>query len=229
MPRFRSNPVEIDAVRVTWQTWDEVCALIERYGGRFGRTADEWTRNPKVVTPGRYITAEEASDTCGEPGPQYIAFDVPTMHGERATVRHGDWLIPDGKPGTFYPCKPDVFAAKYSPTMLVPEAEATAAKDEPQARALLAVVAERHRQDAKHGGAAHDDTHMPEDWVNLRAGYEGRAVETNDDARRDALVKVAALAVAQIEAHDRRQVEIRKAIDRLAPADEPKQITSGGE
>ncbi|MFB7162316.1 hypothetical protein [Streptomyces sp. NPDC056242] len=38
---------------------------------------------------------------------------VTTVHGETAIVRPGDWVIPDGKPGTFYPCKADIFAATY--------------------------------------------------------------------------------------------------------------------
>lgn len=40
---------------------------------------------------------------------------VRTVHGEEAVIRVGDWIIPDGKPGTFYPCKPDIFVATYEP------------------------------------------------------------------------------------------------------------------
>lgn len=96
MPQFRKKPIVIEAVQLRWSTWGDVCALL---GGDF--------------KGGRDITAEEASDTCGESGPDYIALDVTTMHGETAVVRHGDWIIPDGKPGTFYPCKPDIFAETY--------------------------------------------------------------------------------------------------------------------
>ena len=39
---------------------------------------------------------------------------VETMHdGQIVVLEPGDWVIPDGKPGTFYPCKPDVFANTY--------------------------------------------------------------------------------------------------------------------
>jgi len=99
--RFRKKPVVIEAVQLRWATWGEVCEFV---GPAISPTSPAW-----------YIPAEEASDTCGEPGPQYIAFDVTTTHGERAVVRHGDWIIPDSKPGTFYPCKPDIFAATYEP------------------------------------------------------------------------------------------------------------------
>lgn len=99
--RFRKKPVEVEAVQLRWSTWNEVCEF----------TLDTISED----NPARNITAEEASDTCGEEGPEYIAFDVTTTHGETATVRHGDWIIPDSKPGTFYPCKPDVFEATYEP------------------------------------------------------------------------------------------------------------------
>lgn len=38
-----------------------------------------------------------------------------TIHGDETPCRVGDWVIPDGAPGTYYPCKPDVFAATYDP------------------------------------------------------------------------------------------------------------------
>lgn len=36
------------------------------------------------------------------------------MHdGQTVVLEAGDWVIPDGKPNTFYPCKPDVFEKTY--------------------------------------------------------------------------------------------------------------------
>lgn len=99
MGRYRKKPVEIDAVQLRWATWNEVCDFL---GGVVSED-----------NPAREIPAAEASDTCGEPGPTYLAVDVTTTHGETAVIRHGDWIIPDSKPGTFYPCKPDVFEATY--------------------------------------------------------------------------------------------------------------------
>lgn len=97
--KFRKKPVVIEAVQLTWANWNEVCEFVGDV------ISDD--------NSGYRISAEEASDTCGEDGPEYIAIKVTTTHGEEAVVRHGDWIIPDSKPGTFYPCKPDVFAATY--------------------------------------------------------------------------------------------------------------------
>lgn len=102
--RYRKKPVEVSAVQLRWSNWEDVCELL---GDALRET------NPDGAW---YISADEASDTCGELGTEdgdsgYIALNVQTMHGELATVRHGDWIIPDGNPGTFYPCKPDIFEA----------------------------------------------------------------------------------------------------------------------
>lgn len=101
--RYRKKPVEVTAVQLRWTTWSDVCTLL----------GDALTaENPDGAY---YIPAGEVSDTCGESGPNYIGLKVRTMHGDVAPVRHGDWIIPDGLPGTFYPVKPDVFAATYEP------------------------------------------------------------------------------------------------------------------
>lgn len=101
--RFRKKPVEIEAVQLRWTQWSEVCGFL----------GDALTvENPDGAWE---IPADEASDTCGEVGPTYIALNARTAHGEIAVVRHGDWIIPEKQPGCFYPCKPDVFAATYEP------------------------------------------------------------------------------------------------------------------
>lgn len=107
MPKFRSRPVEIEAVQVNWNNWNAVCDFMEDHG-----------KSDHSINAG-YLKADEVPDTCGENGPDYIVFEVTTAHGEKATVRHGDWLIPDAKPGTFYPCKPDIFKEKYFPLNFV--------------------------------------------------------------------------------------------------------------
>lgn len=102
MPKFVKKPIEVEAIQLRWDTWGDVCTFIAERNGV----------NPKNFA--YHITAEEASDTCGESGTLFLAFVVTTTHGESAIVRHGDWIIPDSKPGTFYPCKPDVFEATYN-------------------------------------------------------------------------------------------------------------------
>lgn len=101
MPRFRKKPVEIEAVQLNWRNWNDVCDFV---GDVISPDSPAW-----------YISRDEVSDTCGEVGPEFIAMNVKTVHGETAVVRHGDWIIPDQSPGTFYPCKPDVFDRTYEP------------------------------------------------------------------------------------------------------------------
>ena len=38
-----------------------------------------------------------------------------TIHGDVAVARLGDWVVRDSKPGTYYPCKPDIFEQIYEP------------------------------------------------------------------------------------------------------------------
>jgi hypothetical protein len=38
---------------------------------------------------------------------------VVTIHGQRAHVQHGDWIIPEPDGIHFYPVKPDIFVATY--------------------------------------------------------------------------------------------------------------------
>jgi hypothetical protein len=60
----------------------------------------------------------DAFGTDGIVGPMASNIDhliLTTVHGDPAPCRINDWVIPDGKPGTFYPCKPDIFEATYEP------------------------------------------------------------------------------------------------------------------
>ena len=43
---------------------------------------------------------------------------VTTIHGDRAYLENGDWIIKEPDGVHFYPCKPDIFEATYEP---VPE------------------------------------------------------------------------------------------------------------
>jgi len=73
------------------------------------------------------------------------------------------------------------------------------------------IAQERKRQDEMWGGPAHDDLHDYYDWQKFREKYEGEIVNAGVQAtmekirlsRREALIKIAALAVAQIESIDR--------------------------
>jgi len=45
----------------------------------------------------------------------YLIPYVVTIHGQRAYLADGDWVLQEPKEGHFYPCKPDIFAATYDP------------------------------------------------------------------------------------------------------------------
>jgi len=70
-----------------------------------------------------------------------------------------------------------------------------------QEKIIEEILAEREYQDHKWGGDAHDDSHSSIDWVAFITKHLGRAVEGN--TFRQQMVKVAALAVAAAEWHDR--------------------------
>jgi hypothetical protein len=81
--RFRKRPVEVQAVQFTGDNLEEIW---DAFGcaGIYGPT---------------------------EKNPDWLI--LTTVHGDPAPARVGDWIIPDAKPGTFYPCKPDIFDATY--------------------------------------------------------------------------------------------------------------------
>ncbi len=61
---------------------------------------------------------------------------------------------------------------------------------------------ERQKQDARWGGAAHDDKHDADNWCD----YIQRQIvkwEDEEQSDREMFVKIAALAVAAVESIDR--------------------------
>lgn len=80
-----------------------------------------------------------------------------------------------------------------------------------QQEVLMDVVEERSRQDEKWGGEGHDDKHSVRDWVTYIMAYLGRIVSRENkwgaDSKlaRKLFIQVAALAVAAVEALDRRR------------------------
>jgi hypothetical protein len=58
------------------------------------------------LVPGVFYPAKDGATYVGD------AFVI-TIHGQRAYLQNGDWVItePDGQ--GFYPCKPDIFEATY--------------------------------------------------------------------------------------------------------------------
>lgn len=87
-------------------------------------------------------------------------------------------------------------------------------------RVLKEVLGERARQWSKWGlargrgtdesdptGYVHDDEHTPGDWTRFIVRHLGRAEQAIEDGHpydwRESMLRVAALAVAAIESHDR--------------------------
>jgi hypothetical protein len=93
---------------------------------------------------------------------------------------------------------------------------------------LAEVVAERHAQEAQGYTAAWDAAHTPDRWLCLLLRHAGLGVDDgdgHDPARyRRQLVRVAALAVAALEAHDRKDAPPAVPPPRfghMVPADAP--------
>lgn len=96
MPKFKKNPVEIEAVQVSWKNWGEICDFV-----------------PESIRPTEHIGyCDEYNDSCGE-GPQYIKMKLLTPEG-LMDVKHGDWII-KGLNGEFYAHKAQWFFNSYEP------------------------------------------------------------------------------------------------------------------
>jgi hypothetical protein len=181
--RYRKKPVETVAVQLRWTQWNEVCELLgdaltaENSDGAFE------------------IPEEEASDTCGEEGPNFIALFVRTVHGEIAIVRHGDWIVPEAEPGRFYPVKPDVFAATYEPAA---SAGCVPAADRAELRDRIADAVHMHL-----AGTAD---------IRLTEGGEYAFVPEVTDAER---IRLADAVLAVLPAPADRAAEWRAAADAL--------------
>lgn len=104
MGRYRKRPVVIEAVQLTWQTWNEVCELIEDEidvnGGWVDPTSGQFTQDN---TPPPNLSLDDAE----------IGLLIRTLEGDML-ARQDDWII-KGVQGEFYPCKPDIFEATYEP------------------------------------------------------------------------------------------------------------------
>lgn len=72
---------------------------------------------------------------------------------------------------------------------------------------LEEIARERHNQDVQWGGLEHDDQHDPAEWLQFidKQVYNARDAcqHGTSDAYRSRLLKIAALAVAAVEAVDR--------------------------
>jgi hypothetical protein len=110
--RYRKKPVEVEAVQLSWQTWNEVCEFLGDtpvHGGWVDPASGEFTEGN---IPPPHLSPDDAEIGCL----------IPTLEGDHL-ARQGDWII-KGVKGEFYPCKPDIFEATYEfatqPTQAAP-------------------------------------------------------------------------------------------------------------
>ncbi len=96
--KFRKKPVIIEAVRLGWDTWQEMC---EHAG--VGKLCDGKPEGCYVGEDGKPREGHETSDKMG--------ILIPTLEGVMLGVED-DWII-KGVNGEFYPCKPDIFEKTY--------------------------------------------------------------------------------------------------------------------
>jgi hypothetical protein len=67
------------------------------------------------------------------------------------------------------------------------------------------ITEERYGQDRQWGGKLHDDEHKKSLWRRILAEHVERLRKEKGDSWRHRLVVIAALCVAAIEAHDRKE------------------------
>ena len=86
---FRKKPVEIQALQLRWDNWDEMCAFAEVGKLEEGK-------------PEGYILPGSGTR---------MGMQIPTLEGTMF-AEEGDWII-RGVEGELYPCKPSVFEKTY--------------------------------------------------------------------------------------------------------------------
>ena len=96
---FRKRPVEIQALRLLWSTWGEMCDF-----AGVGSLTDG--------KPEGTFLHPDGTPSSDYPGPEAkIGLAIPTLEGVMIGTE-GDWII-RGVAGELYPCKPDIFRQSY--------------------------------------------------------------------------------------------------------------------
>lgn len=73
-------------------------------------------------------------------------------------------------------------------------------------RIIAEIKAERAAQDAQWGGADHDDRHGMEEFAEFIDGQLTKCAHGRSQNSRERFIKIAALALAAVESHDRKAV-----------------------
>lgn len=162
------------------------------------------------------------------------AFRVPTLEGDMV-LTEGDWII-TGIKGERYPCKPDIFAATYTPNE----------GGDLVGKVVADIVAERRRHVTVEGWTPeHDDEHANGEMAMAAACYAWASQSgpwrdwitdfvrrywpwdekwwKPQGGKRRNLVKAGALVVAEIERFDRALAKEKEALDAISPASKPQE------
>ena len=102
MGQYRKKPVVIEAMRLGWDTWGEMCDF-----AGVGKLTDGKPEGCYVTPQG--TATDEVTDRMG--------LCIPTLEGLMLGVE-GDWII-RGVKGELYPCKSNIFDATYEAIELV--------------------------------------------------------------------------------------------------------------
>lgn len=94
--KYRKKPVVIDAMRLEWGSWNEMCDF-----AGVGKLEDGKPQGCFVGEDGN--ATEQLTDEIG--------LLIPTLEGLHL-ARQGDFVI-RGVKGELYPCKPDIFELTY--------------------------------------------------------------------------------------------------------------------
>lgn len=93
--KYKTKPVEIEAVEWTGQNLEEILTFIQDGKPDFSHLP---------LTGGNVRSGVGYS-------PVELSIDIPTLEGDMRASK-GDYII-KGLKGEFYPCKPDIFKMKY--------------------------------------------------------------------------------------------------------------------
>jgi len=98
MAKYRKKPVEIEAVQLRWDTWNEICEFAD-----VGYLTDGKSEGCYILKDGTPSPTPIDNDEMG--------LQIPTLEGIMI-ARELDYII-RGVKGELYPCKPDIFEMTY--------------------------------------------------------------------------------------------------------------------
>ncbi|MDN4174755.1 hypothetical protein QWY28_17470 [Nocardioides sp. SOB77] len=119
--KFIKRPVEIEAMRLGWDTWNEVCSFVgvgdgpDQPRGRYVR---------QVAGDGHERTVRVADEPFEG---SVLGLELPpavTLHSSPLIVLEGEWVV-RGVQGEFYPCRADIFEESYAPAPERPQLKNT--------------------------------------------------------------------------------------------------------